>query len=75
MDYKIAGIPQVANNNLDPRFMPLSLTDQERADLIAFLSDSLYDDNLARYTVDSLPSTLCPINNDTPSRAELGCEE
>ncbi|UTP71934.1 hypothetical protein NLG07_07905 [Alteromonas sp. LMIT006] len=75
VDYKIAGIPQVANDNLDPRFMPLSLTEQERADLIAFLSDSLYDDNLARYTVDTLPSELCPINNDTQSRTELGCEE
>lgn len=75
VDYKIAGVPQVANANLDHRFMPLLLSEQERADLIAFLSDALYDDNLERYTAQSLPTTLCPINNDTVSRAELGCGE
>lgn len=55
------------------RFRPLNLTDQEMDDLVIFLSQSLYDPDLARYDVSSLPSGNCTPVNDPQGRADLGC--
>ncbi|CAN0592388.1 unnamed protein product, partial [Laminaria digitata] len=42
-------------------------------DLVAFISESLYDPDLARFDVTSLPSGNCTPVNDTEARADLGC--
>lgn len=75
--YKVAAIPQhpqVEITDLDYRFTPLDLTEEEIANLIEFLEKSLYDADLMRYVPESLPSGNCPINNDEESRQELGCD-
>ena len=66
--------PQVEIADLDYRFMPLDLTEEEIANLIEFLEKSLYDADLMRYVPESLPSGNCPINNDEESRRDLGCD-
>lgn len=75
--YKIEAVPQhpdVEIADLDYRFTPLDLTEDEIANLVAFLENSLHDPELMRYVPESLPSGNCPINNDEVSRQELGCD-
>ena len=75
--YKVAAVPQhpqVEIADLDYRFTPLDLTEDEIANLVTFLETSLYDAELMRYVPESLPSGNCPINNDEVSRQELGCD-
>lgn len=75
--YKVEAIPQhpqVEIGDLDYRFTPLDLTEDEIANLVEFLEVGLRDDNLMRYVPESLPSGNCPINNDEVSRQELGCD-
>lgn len=75
--YKVDAVPQhpqVEVSDLDYRFAPLDLTEDEIANLITFLEVSLYDDELMRYVPESLPSGNCPINNDEESRRDLGCD-
>ena len=75
--YKIEAIPQhpqVEIADLDYRFTPLDLTEDEIANLVEFLEVGLRDDNLMRYVPESLPSGNCPVNNDEVSRQELGCD-
>ena len=75
--YKVAAVPQhpqVETYDLDYRFTPLDLTEDEITNLVAFLENSLYDPELMRYVPESLPSGNCPINNDEVSRQELGCD-
>jgi len=75
--YKIEAIPQhpqVDIGDLDYRFTPLDLTEEEIANLVEFLEVGLRDDNLMRYVPESLPSGNCPVNNDEVSRQELGCD-
>jgi len=75
--YKVDAMPQhpqVEITDLDYRFTPLDLTEEEIANLIEFLEKSLYDDDLMRYVPESLPSGNCPINNDAESRRDLGCD-
>lgn len=55
------------------RFKPLELTEDEINDLVVFLSESLYDPNLARYEPTSLPSGNCTPANDPQARIDLGC--
>jgi len=75
--YKVTAIPQhpqVEISDLDYRFTPVDLTEEEIANLIEFLEKSLHDSDLMRYVPESLPSGNCPINNDEESRQELGCD-
>jgi len=75
--YKVAAVPQhpqVETYDLDYRFTPLDLTEDEITNLVAFLENSLHDPELMRYVPESLPSGNCPINNDEVSRQELGCD-
>ena len=75
--YKVDAVPQhpqVETYDLDYRFTPLDLTEDEITNLVAFLENSLYDPELMRYVPQSLPSGNCPINNDEVSRQELGCD-
>ena len=73
--YKNAGISQkaLAASNLDPRFMPLGLSENQIDQLTMFLEESLYDPNLSRYVPTSTPSGNCVTVNDSVSKAELGC--
>ena len=73
--YKNAGVPQKADvrAQLDSRFQPLGLTDEEIDDLTAFLETGLYDAELDRYVPDSLPTLNCFPNADSASITDLGC--
>jgi cytochrome c peroxidase len=75
--YKVAASPQhpqVEIVDLDYRFTPLDLTEEEIANLVTFLETSLYDPELMRYVPEELPSGLCVTNNDEESRRDLGCD-
>jgi cytochrome c peroxidase len=75
--YKVAATPQnpdVEVSDLDYRFTPLDLTEEEISNLVTFLETSLYDPELMRYVPTELPSGLCVTNNDDDSRSELGCD-
>lgn len=73
--YKNTAVPQkaAASNQLDSRFQPLGLSDEEIDDLTAFLETGLYDAELDRYVPDALPSGNCFPNADVDSLADLGC--
>ncbi|WP_412069027.1 cytochrome-c peroxidase [Rubrivirga sp. IMCC43871] len=74
--YKNAAVPQsarVPRDRLAPRFVPLGLTPDEMDDLLMFLTDALYDPDLARYLPEALPSGQCFPSNDAQTRADLGC--
>ena len=75
VEYKNAGVAQneASITNLDYRFAPLNLSPTQIDDLVEFLEVSLRDPDLMRYEPSSLPSGLCVINNDSTSRADLGC--
>ena len=76
--YKVAATPQhpeVEIGDLDYRFTPLDLTEEEIVNLVTFLETSLYDPELMRYVPTELPSGLCVTNNDEDSRRELGCDQ
>jgi cytochrome c peroxidase len=73
VEYKIAGVPQVDNENLDRRFVAIELTQKEKDELILFLEGALYDNALFRYSTEYVPSKLCPLNNDALSQLDLGC--
>jgi len=53
---------------------PVYLTEQEQGQLIDFLSNALYDDNMNRYVPTGVLSGYCFPNNDTQSRLDIGCE-
>ena len=76
VEYKNAGVAQndASTTNLDYRFAPLNLSSTQIDDLVEFLEVSLRDPDLMRYEPMSLPSGLCVINNDSTSRADLGCD-
>ena len=76
VEYKNAGVAQndASTTNLDYRFAPLNLSSTQIDDLVEFLEVSLRDPDLTRYEPMSLPSGLCVINNDSTSRADLGCD-
>jgi len=77
IDYKIAAISEngrVPTNILSSKFKALSLTEEERGDLISFIKVSLRDPNLERYMTTSVLSGNCFPNNDPLSQSDLGCE-
>ncbi len=76
--YKVAATPQhpeVEIGDLDYRFTPLDLSEEEITNLVTFLETSLYDPELMRYVPTELPTGLCVTNNDEDSRRELGCDQ
>lgn len=77
VDFKIAATSEnnvVSDDILSPLFQPLTLTEQERLDLIAFLRDGLHDANVQRYVPDEVLSGNCFPNNDPVSRLVIGCD-
>jgi cytochrome c peroxidase len=76
VEYKNNAVAQneASTNQLDYRFSPLGLTEDEVSDLVVFLEEGLRDPDLMRYEPESLPSGLCVINNDPTSRSDLGCD-
>lgn len=52
---------------------PLSLSDEEKAALVDFLRNALYDDNMTRYKPERVPSGFCFPNNDSKSKQDMGC--
>lgn len=75
VEYYNAGVPArpLPEGRLAMHFRPLGLTPAEVDDLVAFLSDALYDPDLMRYVPDALPSGRCTPADDAQSRADLGC--
>lgn len=74
--YKMMAVsenPLVQSTDLDYRFTPLDLTEEEVSNLVAFLEDGLHDPDLMRYVPTELPSGLCVTNNDEQSQVDLGC--
>lgn len=73
--YKNTGVPQkvIRQGQLDPRFQPLNLTEDEIDQIAAFLEFALYDPNLNRYVPDLLPSGRCFPVADEQSRLDLNC--
>jgi cytochrome c peroxidase len=77
IDYKCAAVSEnenVPNDQLSPFFKPVTLTAEEKAQLIAFLRDGLYDAEFKRFVPEKVGSGLCFPNNDPISRVQMGCE-
>ncbi|MBL0235984.1 MAG: hypothetical protein IPQ02_05045 [Saprospiraceae bacterium] len=66
--------PNVPTERLDPQFQPLNLTNTEIDDLLEFLENGLYDDNLVRYKPYFTQSGFCFPNNDPQSKKDMGCK-
>lgn len=76
IDYKIKAQSEnenVPQEKLSIKFTELSLSDEERSQLLLFLTTSLRDPNLERYAPDEVMSGFCFPNNDPQSRIDLGC--
>ena len=76
VEYFNNGIPEnpdVPASQISPLFRPLNLTEQEKADLVEFLENGLYDPNLKRYAPAITMSGNCFPNNDLLSRLDMGC--
>ncbi|MEO1482731.1 MAG: cytochrome c peroxidase [Myxococcota bacterium] len=75
VEYKNLGRTQrpIPGQQLDPRFRPLGLSNEQVTDLIAFLEVALHDGELDRYVPDTLPSGNCFPNADPQSLDDLGC--
>lgn len=76
IDYFDEAIPQnprVPERQIATQFRPLSLTDQEKEDIKAFLETGLRDPNLIRYVPEEIGSGNCFPNNDLRSRQDMGC--
>ncbi|MFK7983997.1 MAG: hypothetical protein AB8G86_28735, partial [Saprospiraceae bacterium] len=78
VEYFNDGIPENPNvpaEQIARQFKPLNLTDEQVADLTAFLETGLRDPNLQRYVPEEVLSGFCFPNNDVFSQIELGCGE
>ncbi|MEL6988482.1 MAG: cytochrome c peroxidase [Bacteroidota bacterium] len=65
--------PNVPEGQISPKFLPLNLSDREKADLLAFLEDALFDPNIDRYVPLEVRSGNCFPNNDELSKEDLNC--
>lgn len=77
VEYFNNGIPEnpdVPTTQIADQFRPLGLTEEEKADLVEFLTNGLYDPNLNRYAPAQTMSGNCFPNNDPLSRVEMGCK-
>ena len=73
-DVAVPENPNVPGTQISNKFYPLSLTDEEKADLLAFLSNALNDPYLNRYVPPYVQSGYCFPNNDPISVEQMGCE-
>lgn len=76
IEYKINATtenPNVSQDLISDKFLPLQLTETEVIELKAFLSKSLRDPNLNRYMPETVLSGQCFPNNDPQSQTDLGC--
>lgn len=76
MEYFNNAIPENPNvplERIDYNFKPLHLAQSEIDDLVEFLDNGLYDDNLVRYKPDFIMSGLCFPDNDPESKHQMGC--
>ncbi len=77
VEYFNNGIPEnpdIPRTQITPLFRPLHLTQNEMDDLVEFLTNGLYDDNLLRYKPEVTMSGNCFPNNDPQSKEDMGCE-
>lgn len=65
---------RVNNDQLSPLFQPVTLTNQEKEQLIDFLRNALKDPGLGRYVPEAILSGNCFPNNDASSKTDMGCE-
>lgn len=63
----------VPDSALDSRFVPLGLTEEEINLLTIFIEEALDDNNLGRYTPETVMSGNCFPNNDSVSKDDLDC--
>lgn len=76
VEYKNAAVSDngnVPSSQLAEGFHTLELTDAEITDLVNFLENALYDDDLLRYNPQELPSGNCFPNADPISQIDQGC--
>ncbi|SFW46805.1 hypothetical protein [Cellulophaga fucicola] len=76
IEYKNKAISEnsdVPESQLANSFIPLHLTNEEINDLTSFVENALYDNNLNRYTPESLPSGNCFPNADSESKTDMDC--
>ncbi len=76
IDYKIKAQsenPNIGQHLISDKFLPLTLTEEERENLLLFLSQSLRDPQLIRYQPEEVLSGFCFPNNDLQSSIDLGC--
>ena len=77
VEFKLRAVsenPNVDDANLSTFFNPITLTEEEKSNLIDFLRNALYDDAFHRYVPESVPSGNCFPNNDPISQEDLGCK-
>ena len=77
VEYFNNGIPEnrdIQQTQITPLFRPLHMDEAEKADLVEFLENGLYDPNLLRYKPTVTMSGNCFPNNDPQSKADMGCE-
>ena len=72
-DKGVAENPTVPKSQLSSSFKPLGLTNKEKADLVEFIKNGLYDPNIERYVPSVVMSGNCFPNNDYWSKIDLGC--
>ncbi len=53
---------------------PKNLTDEEKQNLIAFLTYALYDPDMDRYAPDAVLSGFCFPDNDEQAQIDMGCK-
>lgn len=73
-DEAIPENPRVPERQIATQLKPLNLTDQEKADLKAFLETGLRDPDLDRYLPEQVLSGNCFPNNDFRSNQDTGCK-
>ena len=77
IDYKNLALTEnerVSQDLISDKFVSLNLTEEERAQLVLFIENSLTDPNLLRYKPTEVLSGQCFPNNDIASRLDLGCQ-
>lgn len=76
VDYFNAGVPEnpdVPVTQITTQFRPLGLSESEINDLVEFLENGLYDNNLSRYMPMQTLSGYCFPDNDPQARLDMGC--
>jgi len=76
IEYKNLAVKEnerVSDQNMSSKFIPLSLDNKEKKQLLAFIKNGLKDPNIIRYQPDRVLSRNCFPNNDEESIGQLGC--